>query len=111
MNPDLVADERQKDQQKLDDGEPPENVNVIQGPMRRQLEHGTLIRNGQRYDVSPPDDPTAFRWHPTDLHLPIGELKLRYDPPVWAAFKVWATKTTIQPGTTVWNWLMSKPIA
>ena len=110
MNEDLVQEERDKDQQKLDAGEPPENVNVLKGPLRKQLEQGSLYRDGRRFDVSPPDDPGAFRWHPDDLRIPLGDLKLRYDPPVWTAFESWARKTLVSEHTTVWNWLSGKPI-
>ena len=109
MNQDMVQEERDKDQQKIDAGQPPENANVIEGPALKQLRHGTLLREGRRFDVSPPEGPGAFHWHPTDLRISIGELKLRYDPEVWTAFEAWSKKTQVQPGTTVWNWLMSKP--
>jgi hypothetical protein len=104
-----IAEEREKDQQKLDAGQPPENANVIEGPALKQLRNGTLLRDGRRFDVSPPEGPGAFKWHPDDLRIPLGELKLRYDPPIWTAFEVWARNTKVSEGTTVWNWLMSKP--
>lgn len=109
MNEDLVAEEKFKDEEKLAAGDPPENANVIEGPARKQLENGTLLRDGRRFDVSPPEGPGAFRWHPDDLRIPLDELKLRYDPPVWDAFEVWARNILVMPGTTVWTWLMSKP--
>jgi hypothetical protein len=105
MNPELVDEERQKDAAQSN----PEDRNVLSGPVLTQLRNGTLMRDGRRYDVSPPDDPSAFRWHPNDLRIPLGELKLRYDPPVWDAFEIWARKTLAFENTTVWNWLMSKP--
>lgn len=109
MNPDLVDEEREKDDQKIAAGAPPENANVIEGPAKKQLENGTLLRDGRRFDVSPPEGPGAFKWHPDDLRIPLGELKLRYDPPVWEAFELWARSTLVSPKTTVWNWLSSKP--
>ena len=111
MNDDLVDEERQKDAQKIADGAPPENVNVIEGKRRTALENGGFDRDGKHFDVSPPDDPGAFKWHPDDLRLPLGELKQRYDPPVWEAFELWSRKNMAFEGTTVWNWLSSKPIA
>ncbi len=53
----------------------------------------------------PPEQPGAYKWHPDDLRIPIGELKQRYDPQVWTAFELWTRRTLVQPGTTVWNWL------
>ena len=111
MNPDLVAEARQQDQRNIAAGAPPENANVLEGPAAKHLRQGTLLRNGQRFDVSPPEGPSAYRWHPEDLRIPIGELKRRYDPAVWADFEHWAKNTFALPSTTVWNWLMSKPIA
>lgn len=104
MNPDLVDEERQKDEDRN-----PEDRNVIEGPALDQLRNGTLLRDGRRFDVSPPEAPGAFRWHPDDLRIPIGELKQRYDPEVWQSFEQWSKNQMISPGTTVWNWLMSKP--
>lgn len=101
MNPDLVDEEREKDALQNS----PEDRNVLEGPVRDQLEHGTLLRDGRRYDVSPPDDPGAFRWHPDDLRLPLSALQARYDPPIWEAFEVWARQTELSPGQTVWQWL------
>jgi len=109
MNEDLVAEEKAKDQEKQAAGQGPETANVLEGPVRKQLQNGTLIRDGRRYDVSPPEGERAFQWHPDDLRLPLGELKQRYDEPVWQAFELWARKTMAMEKTTVWNWLMSKP--
>jgi hypothetical protein len=109
MNPDLVEEARQQDQQEIAAGAPPENADVIEGPRRTQLEHGTIIRDGQRFDVSPPTGRDAFRWHPDDLRFSLGDIKLRYDPEVWADFAHWARSTMIMPETTLWNWLKSKP--
>jgi hypothetical protein len=105
MNEDLVAEERAKDEEKTN----PEDRNVLEGPALNQLRNGTLMRDGRRFDVSPPDDPAAFKWHPDDLRIPLGELKQRYDPEVWTAFELWSRKTLVMPHTTIWNWLMSKP--
>lgn len=104
MNPDLVEEERAKDEDRN-----PEDRNVLEGPVATQLRHGTLMRDGRRFDVSPPEGEGAFKWHPDDLRLPIDDLKQRYDPSVWQAFEQWAQHQQVQPGTTVWNWLMSKP--
>ena len=108
MNPDLVEEERGKDREAIAAGEPPENANVIEGPMRKGLENGTLMRDGRRFDVSPPDDPNAFRWHPDDLRLPLAQLKDRYDGTVWEAWEVWARNTEALPGLSVWKWLSEK---
>lgn len=107
MNPDLVDMERDKDAERA-----PEDRNVVEGPVRKALENGTLIREGRRYDVTAPSDKAndgnAFQWHPDDLRLPLAELKQRYDPPVWDAFESWA-RSTIATGTqSVWSWLSGK---
>ena len=107
MNEDLVAEEQSKDDQQAN----PEARNVLDGETLNQLHNGTLMRAGRRHDVSPPEGERAFKWHPDDLRIPIGELKLRYDPPVFDAFKLWSMNNMVAPGTTVWNWLNSKPIA
>jgi SPP1 gp7 family putative phage head morphogenesis protein len=116
MNPDLVEEQRNEDAKRN-----PEDRNVIEGPALKQLENGTLIRNGQRYDVTAPSDgpegKDAFQWHPDDLRLSLDDLKARYDRETWEGFEVWARKTTAfveQKGTketavTVWEWLGKKP--
>lgn len=101
MNPDLVEEERAKDAEQKN----PEARNVIEGPALDQLRNGTFMRDGRRYDVSAPEDPGAFRWHPDDLRLPLGQLKERYDAPVWEAFEVWARGTMVGDKTSVWDWL------
>lgn len=109
MNPDLVEEERLADEERN-----PEDRNVLAGPALDQLRNGTLLRGGQRFDVTAPSDKpsdgTPFEWHPNDLRLPVGELKLRYDPEVWSGFEEWAKGNFVKRGTTVWNWLMSRPI-
>ena len=102
-----MEEERQKDAEQKN----PEDRNVIEGPALQQLRDGTMMRDGRRYDVSPPEDPNAFRWHPDDLRIPLGELKQRYDPEVWQGFELWSRRNMVQPGTTVWNWLSSNPMA
>ena len=105
MNEDLVQEERAKDAAKIAKGAPPENANVMEGAVATQLRNGTLMREGRRYDVSPPEGEGAFKWHPDDLRIPLGELKQRYDAPVWTAFELWARKTQVEPGLSVWKWL------
>ena len=106
MNPDDVEGERVADQQRN-----PEDRNVIEGPALSHLNQGTLMRDGQRFDVTPPSDgpggDTAWRWHPDDLRLPVDQLQQRYDPPVWHEFQAWAKKTAIAKGHNVWSWLTS----
>lgn len=111
MNEDLVQEERDKDETKN-----PEDQNVIEGPLLKALHNGDLFRGpltlpdgkklpAQHYLVTPPEGPGAFKWHPDDLRIPLGELKLRYDPPVWDAFELWARQTLVSEHTTVWSWL------
>ena len=108
MNEDLVDEERQKDREKIASGKPPENANVIEGKRLEGLRNGGFDREGKHFDVSPPEQPGAFRWHPDDLRLPIGQLKERYDAPVWEAFELWARKNLAFEKTTVWDWLNQK---
>lgn len=107
MNGDQVADEQQADRNRN-----PEDQNVLAGPVREQLRNGTLMRNGQRYDVTPPshgpDAATAYQWSPDNLRLSLDELKSRYDSDVWAAFESWARETKISPALTVWQWLSQR---
>ncbi len=113
INPDLLDEAKAEDA-----GRPPAGKLVMEGPALEQLRNGTLIRegdNGQmgRFDVTPPKDRAgagqAFQWHPDDLRLPIGELKLRYDAETWADFEAQAKRTMVMPETTLWNWLHSQP--
>ena len=101
MNEDLVNEARDKDQAQTN----PEARNVLEGPAADQLRNGTLMRDGRRYDVSPPEGDNAFKWHPDDLRLPLAQVLARYDPSVQTAFESWARKTDTGDGTTVWNWL------
>lgn len=102
MNPDLVAEEKQKDAAK-----DPDNKNVIEGAVLGQLRHGTLIRDGRRYDVTPPSDRPGdgYQFNPDDLQLSVAELEPRYDPEVWNDFKTWSQATAVGKKKTVWDWL------
>lgn len=102
---DLV--QRQKDR-----ALPPDERLVIEGPELNQLREGTLVSDGQHFDVTPaanrPGGENAFRWHPDDFELPIGDVKLRYSDEAWRTFKDFAKRTEIAPGTTFWNLLLSR---
>lgn len=106
MNPDLVDLEREADVDRA-----PEDRNVIDGPALDQLRHGTLMRQGQRFDVTPPSERAAddqrnvFQWDPGSLRLSVDELRDNYDPEVWSAFEAWAGREEIEPGVSVWQWL------
>lgn len=108
MDIDLVDAQREKDA-----ALPPDQKLVIEGPELDQLRQGTLLSDGQRYDVtSPAQKPggeKAFAWNPNDFTLPIGDLKLRYSEEAWSAFEDWAKNTLIGPGTSLWNSLLSRP--
>lgn len=103
MNVDQVADEQASDERKN-----PEDKNVMEGAALGQLRHGTLLRNGQRYDVSPPTGPNAYHFNPDDLQVPLSELEQRYDPEIWTEFRQWAQATEYAKGQTVWDWLKEK---
>ena len=107
MNPDLVDDERAKDEDKN-----PEDRNVIEGPALQQLHDGTLMRGGQRHDVGVdgPDN-SGFKWHPDDFRIPLKELEKKYDPEVWSEFQSFAQKTMLNEKQSVWDWLRGTPEA
>ena len=104
MNEDQVAEEQQTDLAAA-----PENRNVLGPAARRQLNDGTLIRDGQRYDVTAPSDEpgtaNAFVWHPDNLKLPMDQLEQRYDPPVWNQFVAWAKAQKLGGTVKLWDWL------
>ncbi|HOC56652.1 MAG TPA: phage minor head protein [Verrucomicrobiota bacterium] len=100
MNPDLVEEERAKDATRA-----PEDRNVLEGAVRKHLNQGEIIRKGQRFNVAPPEDPMAFRWHPDDLRLPLDDVKARYDEDTWRAFEEWARSTLVGLKASVWGWL------
>lgn len=105
MNPDLVDEARQQDEQRS-----PDDQLVMEGPSLRKLNEGTLIRDGRAYDVTSPaeSDPNAFQWHPDNLRLPLAELKARYDPEVWAQFEAYAKSNLMEDGQSVWDWLSQR---
>jgi len=100
MNQDDIEDERSSDNERI-----PENRNMIDGPALRKLREGALIRNGQAFNVSPPEGENALRWKPDDLRVPLTELKKRYDPDTWDNFVAWAKFAMIDSKTSVYNWL------
>lgn len=102
MNSDQVDDAKADD-----DNRAPDDQLVMEGPALRKLREGTLIRNGQAFDVSSPaeSDPNAFHWHPDDLTIPLDVLKDRFDPEVFAEFMAYAQRTQVAPGVTLAEWL------
>jgi len=101
MNPDLVADERAKDKDRN-----PDNQAVLDGPALKQLNHGTLIRDGQKYDtnIDGPDN-SGFKWSPGDFKIPLKDLEKKYDPEVWTQFQSFAQKQMLSKTRSVWDWL------
>jgi hypothetical protein len=106
MNPDFVADERAKDE-----GKNPEDRNVIEGAALKQLNHGTIIRDGQRHDITidGPDN-SGFKWNPGDLKIPLKDLEAKYDPEVWSEFQKNAQKQMLATGVSVWDWLAEQEL-
>ncbi len=104
MNPDMVDETKAADENRN-----PEDKLVIEGPELDQLRNGTLMSEGQRYDVTPPSDGpdggSAFQWHPDNLRLPVKDLQARYDAPVWDEFQGWAEKNDLAKNVSVWDWL------
>jgi len=101
MNPDMVDDARAKDEESNN----PEDANVIEGPALKQLRNGTLLRGGQRHDVSAPDDPSAFQWHPDNLGVSMKDLRAKYDPEIFQQFEERARNTPLAQGGTLWTHL------
>ena len=89
MNPDMVDEAKAEDAAKA-----PEDRNVLTPAVTEQLRNGTLMRQGQRFDVTSPKDKPgadkAFGWNPRDLRLPVEEILQRYDKPVSEAFIAWS---------------------
>lgn len=111
MNPDLVELEREADQNRN-----PEDRNVIEGPALDQLHAGTILRDGRRFDVTPPvqrGDEKPFVFHPDNLRLSVGDLEARYadQPEAWDTFRRWAANNLVRPGLSVWQWLTQSPAA
>lgn len=104
MNVDQVDEERQSDA-----GKNPEDKNMIEGAALTQLRHGTLMREGQRYDVSEPHGDDAYHFNPDDLRLRVEDLADRYDPEIWSEFQKWAQSTEYADGKTVWQSLTESP--
>jgi SPP1 gp7 family putative phage head morphogenesis protein len=112
MNPDLVDMEREADEKRN-----PDDKLVLEGPALRKLREGTLIRDGQVFDVTPPSESNregegtknAYEWHPDNLALSAKELEERYEPEVWAVFRKFAEKESLRTAAgdevTVWEWL------
>ena len=101
MNSDLVGDERAKDEDKN-----PEDQNVIEGPALKQLRNGTLMRDGQRHDVSfDGRDNSGFKWSPGDFRIPLKDLEAKYDPEVWSQFQTFAQTMMLDKNRSVWDWL------
>jgi SPP1 gp7 family putative phage head morphogenesis protein len=105
MNPDLVEEARVEDESRA-----PENRLIPTPAVAEQLRNGTLMRDGQRYDVTPPSQSgrdNAYSWNPNDLKLPLADLRARYDAPTFAAFEQWAKSTVLAKSQTLWDWLAS----
>ena len=107
MNPDLVQQERDRDEQRA-----PDDQHVLEGPALTQLRHGTLVRDGRAYDVTSPaeTDPDAFRFHPDDLRIPLSALQGRYEPEVYHDFIAAMKAHKLLNGSTLWDWLHAKTV-
>ena len=112
MNPDLVDEQRAADANMIADGGAPENALVMEGQALAQLRNGTLLRDGQRFDVTPPSsknqDATPYSWHPDNLNIPVAELRKRYDAPTFAMFERFAKKQALSKGFSLWDWLVNR---
>lgn len=101
MNIDQVDAERAEDEKKN-----PEDRNLIEGPARRKLHEGEIIRGGQRHDVTidGPDN-AGFKWHPGDLKIPLKDLAKKYDAETWSHFQNFAQQQPLDEKRSVWDWL------
>lgn len=93
-----------------DAGKPMEERRVLEGPVLDQLAKTGQLHLGptQIFDVRSAKergDRDGFHWSPSDLRLPLDQLKARYDAETWASFEAWAKKTSIAENRTVWEWL------
>ena len=102
MNPDLVEMTRVADEDRN-----PEDKLVVEGPALTQLRNGTLMRDGQRFDVTPPANSAGggFTWHPDNLRIPLDQLQHRYEPEVFADFKKFSQRTKLTKKLSLWDWL------
>lgn len=100
MNPDLVDLERARDADR-----PPEERLVIEGPMRRALNEGTLIRGPRRFDVTPPsqraDGQNAFQWNPRTLNLSLTEILSHMEPAEQTDFIAYAHGQKLDDGRSL----------
>jgi len=102
MSADQVSDERHEDIKR-----PPEGKLVLEGPAKRKLEEGFLVRPDFPTGISvlPDERPGAFRFHPDNMVISLAQLKARYDEPTWEAFKTNCQNTQITPDFTLWDYL------
>ncbi len=107
INPDLLDQARQHDRRVDPHGDAFDRRIVIEGPALERLRAGQLIRDGRAYDVSKREGPgvSIFQWHPDTLRIAPRDLQARYSPEQWITFEVWARKTLISPGLSVWGWM------
>jgi SPP1 gp7 family putative phage head morphogenesis protein len=109
MNPDMVDEARQDDE-----GQAPEDRNVLAPAVADQLRNGTLLRNGQRFDVTPPKDQgksaSPYEWNPRSLRLPMDEILKRYDDTIAQGFREWSQNVEVNPQNpgSLWDWLTGK---
>jgi SPP1 gp7 family putative phage head morphogenesis protein len=113
MNPDLLDEARAEDEHRA-----PDAKLVMEGPAARKLREGVLVRDGQVFDVTPPSErrrENAYQWHPGDLHIPLAELRERYDAETWNTFEKFAKNTQLNrrdaETQSLWDWLNGKPTA
>jgi len=85
---------------------------VLSEVEQRNLEQSGRIaipQSGQVVSVLPRAGDGAYSWNPSDLRIPVEDLRSSYDPDVFADFEA-RMKDAIIPetGSTVWDWL-NKP--
>jgi SPP1 gp7 family putative phage head morphogenesis protein len=104
MNPDLVDAARQADE-KLN----PDQRLVVAGAALDQLRMGTLVRDGQTFNVLPPaqkaSEGTPYQWHPSNLKLPLADLAKRYDANTFNTFAEFAKRQMLNQGYSLWDYL------
>lgn len=88
-----------------DTSKPAEEQRIVEGARLAQAEQGTLIaaENGvpRRVNLTPGE----FATNPSNLRIPLEQLRRRYDPEIFVEFERFARQQRLEDGRTVWEWL------
>jgi SPP1 gp7 family putative phage head morphogenesis protein len=68
-----------------------------------------IPESGQVVSVLPRQANNAYRWHPSDMRIPVEDLRKSYDPEVFERFtKEMAAVVIPERNISVWDWLTEK---